>query len=86
MTSSICCSSASSKAPSSLQSQYAAMSTDGTTSEDASSVLPSFDPDEMFDVCNAENKVIGQERRAEVHAKGLFHRSVQVSACGVVIT
>jgi isopentenyldiphosphate isomerase len=49
----------------------------GNTSEDAS-LPPSFDPDEMFDVCNVENEVIGLERRAEVHAKGLYHRSVQV--------
>eukprot|EP00035_Acanthoeca_spectabilis_P026309 m.462163 g.462163 ORF g.462163 m.462163 type:complete len:227 (+) comp22534_c0_seq1:67-747(+) len=40
-------------------------------------VVPSFDPDETFDVCDTENNVIGQAPRAKVHAEGLWHRSVQ---------
>lgn len=35
-------------------------------------------PDELFDVVNAHDEVIGQERRAEVHARGLLHRAVSV--------
>lgn len=34
--------------------------------------------DEMFDVVDENNEVIGQERRAEVHAKNLRHRAVHV--------
>eukprot|EP00499_Haloplacidia_sp_CaronLabIsolate_P003218 CAMPEP_0196770846 /NCGR_PEP_ID=MMETSP1104-20130614/1368_1 /TAXON_ID=33652 /ORGANISM="Cafeteria sp., Strain Caron Lab Isolate" /LENGTH=187 /DNA_ID=CAMNT_0042140961 /DNA_START=66 /DNA_END=629 /DNA_ORIENTATION=+ len=33
---------------------------------------------EMFDVCDEHNNVIGQEKRAVVHAKGLYHRAVNV--------
>lgn len=34
--------------------------------------------DEMFDVVNEANQVIGRARRGEVHAKGLRHRAVHV--------
>eukprot|EP00037_Helgoeca_nana_P033508 m.418236 g.418236 ORF g.418236 m.418236 type:complete len:202 (-) comp30820_c0_seq1:356-961(-) len=42
---------------------------------------PSFDPDEIFDVCDNTNTVIRRAPRATVHAEGLFHRSVQVVVC-----
>jgi isopentenyldiphosphate isomerase len=35
-------------------------------------------PDEIFDVVDAENNVIGRASRQEVHAKGLMHRSVHI--------
>ena len=35
-------------------------------------------PDEMFDVCDADDRVIGQARRADVHAQNLLHRAVHV--------
>ena len=35
-------------------------------------------PDEIFDVCDPDDNVIGQAPRAEVHAKGLLHRAVHM--------
>ena len=35
-------------------------------------------PDEIFDICDAEDRVIGQARRADVHARNLLHRAVHV--------
>ncbi len=35
-------------------------------------------PDEIFDVCDADDRVIGQARRADVHAQNLLHRAVHV--------
>lgn len=35
-------------------------------------------PDEIFDVCDVEDRVIGQARRADVHARNLLHRAVHV--------
>lgn len=35
-------------------------------------------PDEIFDVCDAEDHVIGQALRADVHARKLLHRAVHV--------
>lgn len=35
-------------------------------------------PDELFDVVDAEDRVIGVERRGIVHATGLLHRAVHV--------
>ena len=35
-------------------------------------------PDEVFDVVNADDYVISQATRAEVHAQGLLHRAVHV--------
>ena len=35
-------------------------------------------PDEIFDVCDTEDRVIGQARRADVHAQNLLHRAVHV--------
>lgn len=35
-------------------------------------------PDEIFDVCDADDRVIGQARRADVHARKLLHRAVHV--------
>ena len=35
-------------------------------------------PDELFDVVNAENRVIGRAPRREVHARNLLHRAVHV--------
>ena len=34
--------------------------------------------EELFDVCDADDRVIGQERRSIVHAKGLLHRAVHI--------
>jgi len=34
--------------------------------------------DEIFDVVNAQDEVIGQAPRREVHARGLWHRAVHV--------
>jgi isopentenyl-diphosphate delta-isomerase type 1 len=35
-------------------------------------------PDEVFDVVDARDEVIGRATRAEVHANGLWHRAVHV--------
>ena len=35
-------------------------------------------PDEIFDVCDAEDRVIGRARRADVHARNLLHRAVHI--------
>ena len=35
-------------------------------------------PDEMFDVIDEKDKVIGQEMRSIVHQRGLWHRGVHV--------
>lgn len=35
-------------------------------------------PNEIFDVVDAADRVIGQATRAEVHAKKLFHRAVHI--------
>ncbi len=35
-------------------------------------------PDELFDVCDINDRVIGQARRADVHARNLLHRAVHV--------
>lgn len=35
-------------------------------------------PDELFDVIDEEDKVIGQEMRSVVHQSGLWHRGVHV--------
>lgn len=35
-------------------------------------------PEEWFDVVDAEDRVMGRARRGEVHAKGLLHRAVHV--------
>lgn len=34
--------------------------------------------DELFDVCDPQDQVIGQLSRAEVHAKNLLHRAVHI--------
>jgi 16S rRNA (adenine1518-N6/adenine1519-N6)-dimethyltransferase len=34
--------------------------------------------DEIFDVVDAQNCVIGQARRKEIHAKGLLHRAIHI--------
>jgi isopentenyldiphosphate isomerase len=34
--------------------------------------------EEYFDVVNERDEVIGRERRAEVHRRGLRHRAVHV--------
>lgn len=36
------------------------------------------DPDEIFDVVDADNRVVGRERRSVIHAKGLPHRAVHL--------
>jgi isopentenyldiphosphate isomerase len=36
------------------------------------------DPDEVFDVVDASNRVIGRERRAVIHARGLLHRAAHL--------
>jgi isopentenyl-diphosphate Delta-isomerase len=35
-------------------------------------------PDELFDVCDINDRVIGQARRADVHAQNLLHRAVHI--------
>ena len=39
---------------------------------------PAQSPDEVFDVVDENDRVIGQATRAEVHAKKLFHRAVHI--------
>ena len=34
--------------------------------------------EEIFDVVNERDEVIGQKPRSEVHARGLLHRAVHV--------
>ncbi len=34
--------------------------------------------EEIFDVCDAQDRVIGQASRDEVHARGLLHRAVHI--------
>src|SRR5690606_34978196 len=34
--------------------------------------------EEIFDVCDADDRVVGQARRSDVHARGLLHRAVHV--------
>lgn len=36
------------------------------------------DPDEIFDVVDADNRVVGRERRSVIHARGLPHRAVHL--------
>ncbi len=40
--------------------------------------MPHHSSDELFDVCDAEDNVIGQATRGEVHARGLLHRAVHI--------
>lgn len=40
--------------------------------------MPATDPTELFDVCDAQDRVIGQAPRGEVHARGLLHRAVHI--------
>lgn len=35
-------------------------------------------PEEFFDVCDEQDRVIGRESRREVHRRGLLHRAVHV--------
>lgn len=36
------------------------------------------DPDEVFDVVDADNRVVGRERRSVIHARRLLHRAVHL--------
>ncbi|MEX0326173.1 MAG: NUDIX domain-containing protein, partial [Puniceicoccaceae bacterium] len=38
-------------------------------------------PDELFDVVDEEDRVVGVARRADVHANGLLHRAVHILVC-----
>jgi isopentenyl-diphosphate delta-isomerase len=40
--------------------------------------MPFDNQQEMFDICDAEDRVIGQATRGEVHALGLLHRAVHI--------
>lgn len=40
--------------------------------------MPIDNSHELFDVCDAEDNVIGQAPRGEVHARGLLHRAVHI--------
>ena len=40
--------------------------------------MPRDNPDELFDVVDADDQVIGQATRSEVHARGLMHRAAHV--------
>lgn len=35
-------------------------------------------PDEVFDVVDASNRVVGRERRSVIHARGLLHRAAHL--------
>src|SRR5476651_1980015 len=37
-----------------------------------------FMPEEIFDIVNERDEVVGQNTRREVHARGLWHRAVHV--------
>ena len=34
--------------------------------------------DEIIDICDEDNKIIGQKLKSEAHKKGLWHRSAQI--------
>lgn len=36
------------------------------------------DPNEIFDIVDSDDRVVGQATRAEVHARKLFHRAVHI--------
>lgn len=40
--------------------------------------MPQDNLQELFDVCDAGDRVIGQAPRGEVHARGLWHRAVHI--------
>jgi 16S rRNA (adenine1518-N6/adenine1519-N6)-dimethyltransferase len=40
--------------------------------------MPHHSDSELFDVCDSEDRVIGQATRGEVHARGLLHRAVHI--------
>ena len=40
--------------------------------------MPAQNPDEIFDVVDEEDRVVGQATRGEVHAQGLLHRAVHI--------
>ncbi len=40
--------------------------------------MPADNLHELFDVCDADDRVIGQAPRGEVHARGLMHRAVHI--------
>ncbi len=40
--------------------------------------MPLDNPHELFDVCDADDRVIGQAPRGEVHARRLLHRAVHI--------
>lgn len=40
--------------------------------------MPADNSDELFDVCDPDDNVIGQAARGEVHARGLLHRAVHI--------
>ena len=39
---------------------------------------PAFNPDELFDIVDHDDRVIGQAPRREVHARHLLHRATHV--------
>lgn len=47
-------------------------------SENFEIAMPAQRPDELFDVVDERDRVVGQATRAEVHAQGLTHRAVHV--------
>lgn len=40
--------------------------------------MPHHSDSELFDVCDADDNVIGRATRGEVHARGLLHRAVHI--------
>jgi 16S rRNA (adenine1518-N6/adenine1519-N6)-dimethyltransferase len=40
--------------------------------------MPRDNQSELFDVCDAEDRVIGQAPRGEVHRRGLLHRAAHI--------
>jgi 16S rRNA (adenine1518-N6/adenine1519-N6)-dimethyltransferase len=40
--------------------------------------MPADNSQELFDICDADDNVVGQAPRGEVHARGLLHRAVHI--------
>ena len=40
--------------------------------------MPVDNSQELFDICDADDRVIGQATRGDVHAQGLLHRAVHI--------
>ena len=50
--------------------------------------MPADQSDELFEIVDRDNRVIGVEKRAVVHKKGLLHRAVYClvfNTCGQLL-